>query len=289
LSKINYCAQVPELSDTYVVNIDGKLAQTFDEYLNIIWDKLNFPANKEKDGLTYLSCMNDLTWLDEKSISIVVTNAEYFLSKDPIIAKYFVVEFKEDILSFWKFEATDIYDKDKIKDLYLYLVFEKFMPYDLLSVKEIRENVIKYVDENFEKSFNVSAPILRIEDDRYCLAFFTLPSDNDAEFKEPTILIIVDLNTGEIVKTRQLTKEDFPNIEFGAKCKCYLSDEDDTSVEKKVITDEQLYDLFGPLDAYRIYLYVTWEYNSDFYWEYFCPLLSAVPKEQQKFYADLSI
>ena len=67
------------LDKYYVVLIDGEKATTLEDFLNQMYEKLNFPYKKYANYNAYLDWMRDLSWLKEKEVAIVILNFEYLL------------------------------------------------------------------------------------------------------------------------------------------------------------------------------------------------------------------
>ena len=115
MSKIIHCNQLPSVPLGYLAIIDGKTNKTSKDFLNTIWEQLNFTKMEKHNWDAYLDWMRDLSWIDINLISIVVLDFESFLSEDPEKKYYFLYDLEKTIFPFWKNDAPLIFENDKTK------------------------------------------------------------------------------------------------------------------------------------------------------------------------------
>lgn len=124
MSKIIHCNQLPSVPLGYLAIIDGKTNKTSKDFLNTIWEQLNFTKMEKHNWDAYLDWMRDLSWIDINLISIVVLDFESFLSEDPEKKYYFLYDLEKTIFPFWKNDAPLIFenDKTKLKNINVYCI-----------------------------------------------------------------------------------------------------------------------------------------------------------------------
>lgn len=123
MNKIIFLKEVPESLTGKVICIDGFMNTTSFDFLSCIWQELNFSHPEHKNWDAYLDWMRDLSWIDEKIISIVILNFEDFLRDEPDAKNFFLSDFEKIIFPFWEHDAGVIFeDNDKIKELHIYCI-----------------------------------------------------------------------------------------------------------------------------------------------------------------------
>ncbi|MGF6907421.1 barstar family protein [Fusobacterium sp. PH5-44] len=84
-----------------IIEIDGKIINQWNDYIQKIGDMLNFPEEDKypnRDG--YLDWMRDLDWIPFNRLLLIINNYKYFM-KDNIKDKRDFIEMMTIILKFW--------------------------------------------------------------------------------------------------------------------------------------------------------------------------------------------
>lgn len=125
MSKIIHCNQLPTAVPLgYLAIIDGKTNRTSKDFLNTIWEQLDFPKAQNHKWDAYLDWMRDLSWIDINLVSIVILDFESFLKDEPDKKKYFLSDLEKTVFPFWKNDAEIVFDNDKtkLKDINVYCI-----------------------------------------------------------------------------------------------------------------------------------------------------------------------
>ena len=97
-----------ETKDAFVVIIDGSKIDSWSEYWDCIATAFSFPElpeYMEPDYHSYYDLMTDLSWIDNKSIVIIIENANEFLKNEYDLKNTIVKNFNEYLLPFWEKEV----------------------------------------------------------------------------------------------------------------------------------------------------------------------------------------
>ena len=106
--------------------------------------------------------MRDLSWLDTKSISIIILNFDFFLCKEPDNLKHFLSDLEEVVFPFWQNDAENVFEsQDAIKNIMVYCVSSELMTNKQITTKEAM-NIIRQNALNGQKiPHSISQPVLR--------------------------------------------------------------------------------------------------------------------------------
>ena len=133
MSGIIYCDNTPDLPPSHLVIIDGKATRTSSDFLRCIGEQLKFPDSQNCNWDAYLDWMRDLSWLNAKSISVVILNFDSFLSKAPDNLKYFIPDLEKVVFPFWQNDAESVFEsQDAVKDITVYCIRD-----DILSNEQV--------------------------------------------------------------------------------------------------------------------------------------------------------
>lgn len=108
--------------DVYVVEIDGKLIGSWEDYITKIEKAFDFPTSCIDTVDGYLDWIRDLSWIDKKSYRLVIHNYNYFLTTDPQLKASIMDDFKEIILPFWQDEIQNTVIDGESHSFDVYLV-----------------------------------------------------------------------------------------------------------------------------------------------------------------------
>lgn len=86
-----------------VVEIDALKLLTAKEIMNFLSEELRFPSYFSNNLNSFEECLNDLDWLDEKKIVLMIKNSDFLLNKEK-------PEIKEAMLDIF-FEWNKNYEK----------------------------------------------------------------------------------------------------------------------------------------------------------------------------------
>lgn len=282
MNKIVYCNKIPNLSESYTVVIDSKKVTTDTDFLKCIWEQLRFPEKFKPNWDAYLDWMRDLSWIKEKSISIVVLN---YPNKEPEWYKTFLEDLENIIFTFWKNDAKKIFkNKDMVKNISVFFVKEQEVVPECLSIEEAISNM-QYTALGGQKTPHcLSIPVLRIHNNiLYFASFVTFYNRKQLQammLKRPTSWIISDLKTGKKIQRYYCPENEFSNSSYE---KFY-----NVSVEHTQLDKCSWDSLFSLLDIVRNEYIKNKNIRTDLYQIYLKWICHSVAKEYKVFYKDLS-
>ena len=286
MSGILYCNKTPQLPRGHFAIIDGKTAMTSSDFLRCIWEQLDFPDSPNYNWDAYLDWMRDLSWISEKSISILILNFESFLSKEPNELKSFSSDLEEIVFPFWRDDALCIYEnRDALKDITVYCVSGEMFKEEQITTKEAITIIRKNALNGQKAPHSVSQPVLRVHNGKLCLAaflfFYNKEQLQSATVNRPTMWVVSDLKTGEILQRYFCSDNEFSDNDYQ---KLYsISTENITPVSK-----------FYWDSAYALMDLIRTEYindatlNKKLYKEYLERIFYTTPEEYRTFYKDLN-
>jgi len=133
---------------------------------------------------------------------------------------------------------------------------------------------------------STSYPVIVKENDKFYLSVFTFfYSCEDIEkgmVERPTMWVIADIETGEILEKRLTRDKDFSDASYDVKYSVHADAQYDTS---KKYYDEA----FAILDSCRIKIINTGKFYLGEYKYYLDKIIANIPKEYQRFYQELSV
>lgn len=152
--------------------------------------------------------------------------------------------------------------------------------------KNITINLSKHIINGIKVPHSISQPVLRLDKGKYYLAVFVFfYSREDIEagaVDRPTLWVIADIETGEIIEERDTKKIEFSDASYDVKYNVRADGQYDTS--KKYYDDA-----FAILDSVRSKLITTGNLYKAEYQFYLDKIMANIPKEYQRFYRDLSV
>lgn len=286
MSGVVYCDNIPDLSIGHLAIIDGKSAMTSSDFLHCIGEQLKFPDAQNCNWDAYLDWMRDLSWLNTKSISIIILNFDSFLCKEPDKLKYFLSDLEEIVFPFWRNDAKSVFEShDAVKDITIYCMRSELTTNEQITTKEainiIRQNVL-----NGQKTpHSVSQPILRWHEGKICFAvfvfFYSKEQLQSSMVNRPTMWVIGDLKTGEIVQRYLCSDNEFSDSEYQ---KLY------NISAKYVLTTSRFYwdSTYALMDLIRHEYVNCGTLNKRLYKEYLKRIFCTTPEEYRVFYKDLN-
>ena len=114
-----------ETKDAFVVIIDGAKINSWSEYWDCIATAFSFPElpeYMEPDYHSYYDLMTDLSWIDNKSIVIIIENANEFLKNEYDLKNTIVNNFNEYLLPFWEKEVEITVVNGQTRNFCVYFV-----------------------------------------------------------------------------------------------------------------------------------------------------------------------
>ena len=286
MSGIVYCNKTPDLPLGHLAIIDSKSTMTSSDFLHCVAEQLKFPDIQNCNWDAYLDWMRDLSWLDTKSISIVILNFDYFLCKEPDNRKYFFSDMEEVVFPFWRNDAEIVFEsQDAVKDITVYCVRDELMTGEHVATKEAM-SIIRHNALNGQKvPHSTSQPVLRLYDGKICFAafifFYNKEQLQSAMVNRPTMWVIGDLKTGEIIQRYMCSDNEFSNSEYR---KFYNISAKDVLMSSKFYWDSA----YALMDLIRHEYVSCGTLNKKLYKEYLERIFCTTPEEYRVFYKDLN-
>lgn len=287
MSSIVYCDKFPNSPNGYLAVIDGALCTTGSEFLRCIWEQLKFPTPQYCNWDAYLDWMRDLSWLDAKNISIVITNYDLFLSKEPEYREFFIPDLEEAIFPFWENDAIYVFEnQDYVKEIDIYCVQPSLIKNEWTAAEEVSSIIKRDILGGAKTPHSTSLPVLRMHNGELCFAaflfYFNREEIQSGKCQRPSMWVIADLKTGKIIERYDCIEKEFSDASYDVKY--------DISADSSYNASKEYYEkLFNILDMVRIEFLETGKLNEELYGDYLKMLQSTTPKEYQRFYVDLSI
>jgi len=107
---------------TFLVELEGKTIQSWEDYISIIQDKFKFPTKCFDSVDRYLDLIRDLEWLKKDRFVLIIRNYSFFLKQNPKLRNEIISEFTEIILPFWQEEVEEVIIGGRAKSFLVYLV-----------------------------------------------------------------------------------------------------------------------------------------------------------------------
>lgn len=93
--------------DIFFVEIDGDKIATEEDYVRVMSDVFNFPHELPEMKIGwYNDYINDLMWIKQKDIVVLIHDYELMLTEDLRIKKIIMSDFEEIILPWWEGEVV---------------------------------------------------------------------------------------------------------------------------------------------------------------------------------------
>ena len=286
MSSIIHCNKLPEELNGRLVIIDGKKNTKASDFLRSIGDQLDFPDAETCNWDAYLDWMRDLSWIDEKSVSIIILNYDHFLSEDDYCAQCFLSDFEKVIFPFWENDAMSMFeDAEKIKDVNLFCVNGYELPDDIISLGDVATSVDKALQEFGRVSHQISMPVLRKHEDELYFAsfayYYTAEQIRSKMVKKPSRWFLTDIKTGEVKYNYNCLENDF-------------SSEENDKLYNISYSDALRYGGHYWYSTYTLIDIILNEYvnngclRKDLYREYLNRVLRTAPADYRVFYKELS-
>lgn len=125
ISKEQLAKLKTEAKDAFVATIDGAKIYSWSEYWNSVATAFSFPdlpAYMKPDYHSYYDLMTDLSWIDNKSIVMIIENANEFLKNESSLKSTVIKNFNEYLLPFWEKEVSHTVVNGHTKDFCVYFV-----------------------------------------------------------------------------------------------------------------------------------------------------------------------
>ena len=157
---------------------------------------------------------------------------------------------------------------------------------EIISSEKIYSNIRKSVLKGVKTPHSISQPVIYNENGKYYLAififFFSKEDIENGTVDRPTVWVLADLKTGEIIEERQTKDIDFSDASYDVKY--------NIKADAQYNTSKQYYDeAFKILDYVRENLIKNGKFCKSDYKTYLDKILANIPKEYQRFYMDLSM
>lgn len=282
MSGIFYCDKAPRLPASHLAIIDGNSIQTSADLLRCIGEQLRFPDAETVSWDACLDWMRDLSWLEEKAISIVILNIDSFLNKDVHTLNAltcFISDFEKVVFPFWQHDAECVFeDPAMVKEITVYCVQGGW---EQISTKEIINGIRIDALNRSKTPHSISQPVLHLHEGKLCLAsfifFYNRNQIRSAMAHGPALWVICDLETGKIMQ--RLSCED------GADQKLY-----DISAKSLPSISRYGWDaIYAIMDWIRHEYMNSGRLDDVLYNEYLTRILRVTPEAYRIFYQELSL
>lgn len=156
----------------------------------------------------------------------------------------------------------------------------------MLTINEINKKARKYIFSDIKIPNGISNPVLHSEDGKMYIAYFgyTYSKQNMVEnrYNRPTRWILIDIETGELVKLFDCTEKDF-SVQMFDK----LYSLNDSKVKKG--TEDYFRVMDTLFDTARASVIYGNKFDKPNYQAYLNNLYAITPQEYRVFYKELSI
>ena len=156
----------------------------------------------------------------------------------------------------------------------------------MVEVKEITNHIQKDILGGLKVPHSTFQPVIYQEDGKYYLAifvfFYTREDIAKGAVDRPTVWLLADIETGEIIEERQTEDIDFSDAAYDVKYNVRSDTQYNTS--KKYYEEA-----FAILDSVREKIILTGKLYKLEYKYYLDKILANIPKDYQRFYTDLSV
>jgi hypothetical protein len=278
MNDIKFCTTIQNNIKGKVVYIEGSLTKNHTDYLDDIYSKLEFP-NEKHNWDAYLDWMTDLSWIKEKSITIVVKDYHLFLQDDKKYKEFFLSDFLDKLFPFWKYDAYKVFNKESVKSICLFLVVSEE---NMVLTKSINSN---YAEGKKGTTFTISLPVLRKNNQMVHIANFIIHYNADEfrrkKFTRPFAWIESDIVTGTIIHRYHCCNDEFSSGE-------YFKEYDGSTDGLPEIKKEQFFKMLEIFDIVRLKYIQTGTIDKKIYEQYLKWILTITPDDFKQFIIDLS-
>lgn len=286
MSSIVFCDKIPTAIHGHLAIIDGKSNMTSSDFLHSIWEQLVFPNIESCNWDAYLDWMRDLSWLQSKEVTIIVTNYDSFLSKESNGTKFFISDLEEVVFPFWENDAESVFEsREAVKEITIYCVNERKECLELIPTKDVVSTIRQTALNGQKTPHSTSQPVLRTHNGKLSLAsfvfFYNREQLQSAMVNRPTMWVIGDLKSGEITERFSCSDNEFSNADYE---KSYNIKPDNIASCGKYYWSST----YALMDIIRDEYIHNGKVRSDLYSEYIKRIYCTTPKEYQIFYKDLS-
>ncbi len=151
---------------------------------------------------------------------------------------------------------------------------------------EIYNRLLNKILDGKKIPHSTSRFVLHKEEEKYYLAVFVFYYEREdierGTVNRPSTWALVDIETGEIVKVYETKDKDFSDAPYDVKY--------NVRTDGKYDTSKEYYDkAFTILDSVRSGIIKDGKFHKEEYQHYLNMILANIPKECQRFYADLSV
>ena len=107
-----------------LVEISGNTISSWEEYAAELERQLKFPTSCIRSVDIYLDWIQDLSWIDENELIIIIYDFDRFIESNPSLKNEIISDFEEVILPFWESEVEKCVVGGKAKSFNVYLANE---------------------------------------------------------------------------------------------------------------------------------------------------------------------
>lgn len=120
IERIKYESEI--LANSHVVELHGKLIQSWEDYISKIEEFFELPTQWVNNIDSYLDWMRDLEWLGKDSYALIIYGHESFLEENLLLRDIIMEDFRDVILPWWQEEVEKCVVDGKTKPFNVYLV-----------------------------------------------------------------------------------------------------------------------------------------------------------------------
>ena len=151
---------------------------------------------------------------------------------------------------------------------------------------ELNKNFQYNALEGKKVPHSISQPVIHYENGKYYISafvfFYNKEDIQSGMVNRPTLWIIADINTGEIIERRNTNDIDFSDAPYDIKYNIQMTEKCDTSRTYYEETFELLDIVRNKLINYNLF-------DSAMYGKYLTRILNNIPESYKRFFIDLSI
>lgn len=220
MSNVIYCEGLPKKFKGHIAIVDGKSVKTGYDLLLCLWEQMRMTDVEKRDWDLFNKKMQDLSWIKEQDIDIVLWNFDTLLARKTKGLKIFLSGLHEAVFPYWEARGD--------KEINVYCVNDHILK-DITSTRNILAAMPKKISETVfvdgdKPAYMPSFPVFRREGDELYLAtfltFYNVGETDNSRIGRPTMWLLEDLRTGDILDSYHTIDKEFSSASYNDQYEC---------------------------------------------------------------------